>query len=245
MPKPRAILFDLDDTILKSFERPDLAWRHVVAQTLPSLDESSADRLADAIRSYSRAFWADPERHKSWRMRMPEARRTIVAGAFASLAADGGAPPPSGMADDIADGFTAFYEEQVTLVADAYEVLDEIKRRGVRIALITNGATQAQRAKIDRFQLAHRFDHLQIEEEVGFGKPDEQAYRHALEALAVAPHDAWMVGDNLEWEVAAPQRLGIFAIWADLHARGLPPSSPVRPDLTITALSQLLPHLDG
>ncbi|WP_293454912.1 HAD hydrolase-like protein [Phenylobacterium sp.] len=49
-------------------------------------------------------------------------------------------------------------------------------------------------------------------DEHGFGKPEERAYRHALQALDADPSEVWMVGDNLEWEVAAPQRLGIYSI---------------------------------
>jgi FMN phosphatase YigB (HAD superfamily) len=32
-----------------------------------------------------------------------------------------------------------------------------------------------------------------------------------MEVLGVGPHETWMVGDNLEWEIVAPQRLGIYA----------------------------------
>jgi hypothetical protein len=39
-----------------------------------------------------------------------------------------------------------------------------------------------------------------------------------------------MVGDNLEWEVVSPQRLGIHAIWHDGYGVGLPADSPIRPD---------------
>ena len=110
----------------------------------------------------------------------------------------------------------------------------------MRLALITNGASEVQRGKISRFALEHRFEHIQIEGEHGFGKPDEQAYRHALSALALQAHDVWMVGDNLEWEVAAPQRLGIFAIWHDAYEQGLPAGSSIRPDRIISRLPELL-----
>jgi putative hydrolase of the HAD superfamily len=40
--------------------------------------------------------------------------------------------------------------------------------------------------------------------------------------------------------VAAPQRLGILAIWVDNAGQGLPPSSPVRPERIIRSLSELL-----
>jgi putative hydrolase of the HAD superfamily len=49
-----------------------------------------------------------------------------------------------------------------------------------------------------------------------------------------------MVGDNLEWEIAAPQRLGIYAIWHDGYGEGLHPDSPIRPDRIIRRLSELL-----
>jgi putative hydrolase of the HAD superfamily len=111
----------------------------------------------------------------------------------------------------------------------------------VKLALVTNGAAEPQRKKVVRFALEHRFDHIQIEGEHGFGKPEEQAYRHALAALGVEAKDSWMVGDNLEWEVVAPQRLGIFAIWYDGYGIGLPPDSPIRPDRIIRSLPELLP----
>ena len=49
-----------------------------------------------------------------------------------------------------------------------------------------------------------------------------------------------MVGDNLEWEIVAPQRLGIYAIWHDGYGVGLPPDSPIRPDRIVRCLSELL-----
>jgi putative hydrolase of the HAD superfamily len=49
-----------------------------------------------------------------------------------------------------------------------------------------------------------------------------------------------MVGDNLEWEVAAPQRLGIFGVWHDHLGAGLPPGSAVKPDRIIERLPELL-----
>jgi hypothetical protein len=106
---------------------------------------------------------------------------------------------------------------------------------GIKLALITNGAAEPQRAKVVRFALEHRFDHIQIEGEHGFGKPEERAYNHAMEVLGVGPHETWMVGDNLEWEIMAPQRLGIHAIWHDGYGVACPrlpdPPRPHHPSL--------------
>ena len=92
---------------------------------------------------------------------------------------------------------------------------------------VTNGEAQLQRAKIARFGLARRFDHVQIEGEHGLCKPEERGYQRAMQSLGVGPAETWMVGYNLEWEVIAPQRLGIYAVWHD-HRRGLPQGTTAR-----------------
>jgi putative hydrolase of the HAD superfamily len=238
---PRAILFDLDDTILSAYGRPEQAWPVVAATFAAEFGPLTVNELATAIVAVSRAFWADTGHEGYWRMRLAEARRTIVARALAGLAAAGRPVPSADTADRLADRFSAYREEQMCLFPDALLVIDTLRSHGVRLALVTNGAAEPQRGKIVRFDLAHRFDHIQIEGEHGFGKPDERAYRHAMRALDVEPHDTWMVGDNLEWEVVAPQRLGIHAIWHDPVGQGLPPDSPIRPDRIIRRLAELLP----
>jgi putative hydrolase of the HAD superfamily len=153
--------------------------------------------------------------------------------------------PSGSAARRLADRFSAHRDEHMHLFPDAHEVLDTLRRRGVLLGLVTNGAAEDQRAKIERFDLAGRFDHIQIEGEQGFGKPEERAYRHALSRLATDARHTWMVGDNLEWEVAAPQRLGIHAIWFDGPGKGLPAGTAVRPDRIVRALSELLPAEAG
>jgi putative hydrolase of the HAD superfamily len=50
-----------------------------------------------------------------------------------------------------------------------------------------------------------------------------------------------MIGDNLEWEIEVPQRLGIYAIWIDAHGEGLPGGTSIKPDRIIRSLTELLP----
>ena len=170
-----------------------------------------------------------------------EARRLTVKGGFDALAARGHRALPDDLANRLADRFTVYREEEMFVFPGAHEAIDRLKALGVKLALVTNGAADTQRAKVERFELAHRFDHIQIEGEHGFGKPDEQAYLHAMAALGVTAPDTWMIGDNLEWEVEAPQRLGIYAIWMDVHGDGLPEGSTVKPDRIIRSLTELVP----
>jgi putative hydrolase of the HAD superfamily len=237
---PRAILFDLDDTIISAYGRPEAAWVRVAEQFASTLAPLQPSLVAAAITAYAREFWSDPGRHKIGRHRLGETRRRIVAGAFETLCRAGDPAPDSLLADAMADRFTTLREEEMHVFPGAHEALDRLKAMGVRLALVTNGAAETQRAKVLRFALEQRFDHIQIEGEHGFGKPEERAYTHAMAALGVGPHETWMVGDNLEWEVQAPQRLGIYAIWCDVHGTGLPPDSPFRPDRIVRSVAETL-----
>jgi len=237
---PRAILFDLDDTILVAFGPAQSQWQRTIVAFTDRLGLIEATVIAAAIQAASTELWADPARHKYWRHRIGDARRRIVATAFAALAAAGHPVPSEAVGDALADAYNALHDEELSMFPDAHETLDRLKELGIKLALITNGAAEPQRAKVVRFALEQRFDHIQIEGEHGFGKPEERAYKHAMEKLGVGPHETWMVGDNLEWEVVSPQRLGIHAIWHDGYGVGLPPDSPIRPDRIIRRLSELL-----
>jgi FMN phosphatase YigB (HAD superfamily) len=50
-----------------------------------------------------------------------------------------------------------------------------------------------------------------------------------------------MVGDNLDWDVAGAQAVGIYGIWLDKDGLGLPPDATAKPDRIIRSLPELLP----
>ena len=61
----------------------------------------------------------------------------------------------------------------------------------------------------------------------------------AMAALGSEPADTWCVGDNLEWEVAAPQRLGIYSVGVDPTGVGPPVGSSVTPDRIVASIAEL------
>ena len=240
---PRAMLIDMDDTILSAYGRPDIAWNKVATEFAEEFGTISSRQVATAIIDYARQFWATAG--AEWRLKLEEARLVVVQGGFAALAANGHEPLPRDLAMRLAERFHAYREEEMFVFPGAHDAIDALRAHGVKLALVTNGAAGPQRAKVERFALTHRFDHIQIEGEHGFGKPEERAYLHAMQALGVTAAETWMIGDNLEWEVEAPQRLGIHAIWIDVHGDGLPADSSIRPDRIIRSLTELLPAGGG
>jgi len=232
---PRAILFDMDDTLILSFEGSlrDV-WRRTLDEFHADLDPSRLDAIADALYAAALEFWSDSARHKPARLDLDRTRREISGIGLRRAGINNDA-----LAHRIGDALAALRDREISLFPHAHETLDALRAAGVRLALVTNGASQPQWEKIRRFDFQHRFDHIQVEGDVGFGKPETEAYLHALQAVGADAQSAWMVGDNLEWEVAAPQRLGIHSIWHDHTGNGLPENPPARPDRIIRGLAEL------
>ena len=231
---PRAFLLDLDDTILDDSTRVHESWREACATHAARFAPLDAAVVVDAIRKKSKWFWDDPDRHREGRLQLDAARREVVRLALRELGIE-----DADLADGIGDAYSYHRDIGMAPLPDAIETVRWLRASGRRLALITNGAAVAQRRKITRFDIADLFDAIFVEGELGFGKPDERVYRRALSALEVKPADAWMVGDNLEWDVAAPQKLGMTGVWIDARGRGIPEQSAVKPDYIVRSLADL------
>ena len=231
---PRAILLDLDDTILDDSGGVMASWRDACLAHCSSMNGLGADTVFEAIDRTREWYWSDPERHRAGRLELAWARGEVVRLALAALGVE-----DEELARRIGDTYHALRDEAIKPFDDAVPTVRWLRAQGCRLALLTNGGSQGQRVKIDRFDLAPLFDAILIEGEVGFGKPDPRIYTKALAALDASPTEAWMVGDNLEWDVAGPQREGIAGIWIDARGRGVPASHAVRPHRIIGRLADL------
>jgi putative hydrolase of the HAD superfamily len=147
--------------------------------------------------------------------------------------------------ESLATALTAAYarhrDVRLSLLPGALDTVRRFKAAGCALALVTNGSRRTQRMKIERFGLEPIFDAIFVEGELGFGKPDPRVYELALSRLGCSPAETWMVGDHLEWDVAAPQQLGIYGVWVDAQSKGVPRDSPIRPDLTVRSIVELQP----
>jgi putative hydrolase of the HAD superfamily len=206
------LLLDLDDTILDYSAGVDESWRAACAAVAGEAGVDQQALVAEVART-RRWFWDDPERHRRERVDMLGAWTKIAARALERL----GAPAPA-VAARLAEAFAGERWAVMRLFPGALDTLVALRAAGLPLGLVTNGDRGQQRRKIERFDLARFFDVMVIEGEFGTGKP----------------------GDHLEWDVAAPMRLGLAGIWVDAAGAGVPAGSAVKPDRTLRALSELL-----
>jgi HAD superfamily hydrolase (TIGR01549 family) len=227
------LLFDLDDTLLRFSAGQPNFWRLALEQHLPAGSQQHTRQLA-RLEALSHEYWSDSARAFWGRQNMQHARRAIARGAL----------EPEGIARElcerIADEMTEGKEAQVRPFEGALEVLQQLRERGHRLGLLTNGSASFQRRKLQRFALEPLFELILIEGELGYGKPDARVFRAALEHFAVAPSEAWMIGDNLEADIAGAQQLGLLGVWHDALGHGLPERPVAVPRRVIRQLSELL-----
>jgi putative hydrolase of the HAD superfamily len=229
------MLVDLDDTIIAFEAVAEPVWESLCERYARRAGKCDSVSLLNAIREVRKWYWADVGRHKRGRHNLEQARREIVRVAFRTLELDDVV-----LADEMADTYSLERDAAIHLFPRAEETLRHLVDHGVRLALVTNGGAEQQRKKITRFGLERFFRTVLIEGELGYGKPDQAVYLRALDDLGLAAGDVWAIGDNLEWDVAAPQQLGIYAIWHDYRGQGLSPDSPVAPDRIVSSISELM-----
>jgi putative hydrolase of the HAD superfamily len=227
------LFFDMDDTLVAYDAVSELSWQQACADYLPAEDGTRVEAAIQVIRKRSQVYWSDEERSRFGRQNMLAARREIVCEAFAELGL------PLKDAPAVADRFSRVRIDNMYLLPNTHETLARFRAQGFKMALVTNGDPPGQRAKIARFGLEPYFDLILIEGELGFGKPDPRVFRLALERLGSNPEQALMVGDNLRWDIAGAQAVGVRAVWYNWKHIDLPAKEGVVPFATITDLAQL------
>lgn len=82
-----------------------------------------------------------------------------------------------------------------------------------KLGLLTNGAPDLQRTKINGSGLEAYFDEIIVSGEIGFGKPDIRIFKHILHTLDTTPEFSVMIGDSLKSDIKPALELGMKAVW--------------------------------
>jgi putative hydrolase of the HAD superfamily len=117
-------------------------------------------------------------------------------------------------------------------------VLRELQSR-YRLAVVTNGAPDLQREKLERVGLVPYFAIITISGEVGIGKPDPRIFAHTLARLGVPPTQAVMVGNDLTRDIRGAQKAGITGIWVNRTGAAYV-AGDTTPDTEIMSLLELV-----
>jgi len=114
-----------------------------------------------------------------------------------------------------------------TMFDDAFETLDWLRDRGVRLGCVTNRVFGGPRfdEELRELGLDKYFECVAVSCDIGYMKPHPRIFEHAFEQMGIDPSETAMVGDSLRADVEAAQALGMTSIWRRVRKED-PPHEP-------------------
>lgn len=171
----RAVVFDLDDTLVVStvdyakFKR--LVIDRIVEDGEPRGDYDPGELIVTIIARYEAAL-------RSRGFPETEVRRRV-----AEL-------------DRIMDAVELEKVSETTGVAGALEVLSMLKSRGIKVGILTRGCELYAKAALERTGLAQLVAEVECRNSKTKPKPDPESYLKLTRALGVRPEETVFVGDH-------------------------------------------------
>lgn len=106
------------------------------------------------------------------------------------------------------------HKPDIHLYPGVAEMIGELKVRGIKVGIITDGRPEGQRNKLKALGLD--VDDVIVTDELGgiqFRKPCDIAFKIMLTRWRMNPADVVYVGDNPAKDFQAPQQLGMRNVW--------------------------------
>ncbi|MBK8021606.1 MAG: HAD family hydrolase [Chloroflexi bacterium] len=242
----RAILFDLDDTLI-DWSGFDSDWARLEREYLSGVVRYFATRghVIEDLDAYARGY--RDRVMNAWTMARTTHRAPHIGHLIMETALDFGVP-----ADvcDMADALKAYNWGVVpgtVVFPDVVPALTTILAQGIKVGIVTN-APQPMSLRDAELTAHGLFDYFPIcrisAADFGMLKPHPDIFKAALDLVGAAPDEAVFVGDDLDADIVGAKRVGIRAVLriTPRTADGL--RTDVVPDARIHNLSELLALLD-
>ncbi|QIG40250.1 HAD family hydrolase [Microbacterium sp. 4R-513] len=227
----RGVCFDLDGTLLRDDKMGQVV-TDVAAEVAARHPELDAAEVSAANLEAWRLYW--PELAEQWftgEVDEDAVAREVWRRTLAGFDVD-----DRETVDHALALHTAGEQASFELYPESREVLAALRERGIRIAIITNGPTGLQRAKVDAVGLGDLVDAVIVSGEHGVEKPEAEIFEIALGMLGLGADEALHIGDNQVADVEGARRAGLRAVWINR----VEAVQDCEPDAVVTELRGLL-----
>ena len=182
MQRSKVVVFDLDDTLYKEIDFLKSAYRHIASliSNTKALEEEMYQLMLEAYLNRENAFETVVQ---EYRLRLFSVEWML--------------------------GVYRNHKPKIALDDDTKNTLDELKKNGVILGIVTDGRLVQQQNKIDSLGLSKYMDVNDIivnEEEKRF-KPDQRSFLYFMNEYGDAC-DYWFIGDNTNKDFLAPNSHG-------------------------------------
>lgn len=209
-----AVLFDLDGTLIDTNEVIIASYTHAYQQILPELD-TDRSRIIDEI---GPPLWD-------------------IFGRYA---------PDSKTVDRLVHAYHDYYKKHEATMHRLYpnviETLKALKKRNIKIGIVTTKRKSAAQPSIDHYGLNDYFDVVIGYDDVTHPKPHKEPVEKAL--IALNHHSqALMVGDN-QSDILSGQAAGVLTAGVAWSIKGRAHLEAVNPDYILTSMEDCLTIVD-
>ena len=235
--RPDAIFFDVGDTLIRAHP----SWAGVYRQGLLEVGIDVPEK--DLERALLEETQADP-----WWLSEEPFEATEENSYARIVEFDSAVLRRVGLTDLNDDAFRriedAFARQSAWYVfPDVMPALDALRACGFRMGVISNFVWGGPEL-IHALDLAQHFDSLTVSARVGFQKPHQGIFQHALDSLGAAPERAWHIGDSYKADVVGARRLGITPVLIDRNETDLARVRDTHEDPDLPVVSDLYGLLD-
>ncbi|HDR7438037.1 TPA: HAD-IA family hydrolase, partial [Bacillus anthracis] len=191
----KAVLFDLDDTLLDRDKAVDKLFLFVLEKCYEDVNDVVKNNMLRKFKEYDKRAYGIAN------------KTTVLESLFDEF------PPKYRLPqDNIQDFWNNNFPKCFSINQNTINFLNSIKMH-IKVGIITNGSTQRQKAKIFNTNLNRYFETIIISEEAGCSKPDKRIFELALNELNMEPEDVLFVGDDLEKDIGGCQNANIKGVW--------------------------------
>jgi 2-haloacid dehalogenase len=224
----KAIIFDLDNTLLNYSASVDICMRKAVHDHgLASQESFSWNSFWPVFDQHNTYYWND-------RITSGNSIHRILELSFRDSLDQLGldASGAQELSELYWNGFcrTCDFEEH------AQNLLERLHGTH-RLAIISNGVGEAQRRRLAAGQVEHYFESLVFSDEVKCWKPDSRIFEEALKQLRISSEEALFVGDSIQDDYTGARNAGIDFCY--YNRDGVVLDSSVRPKYAVRSLKEL------
>ncbi len=105
------------------------------------------------------------------------------------------------------------FKESCVAFPHLISMLEGMKRKSIRLGMITNGRDPFQMDNIDALGIRAYFDVILVSESEGIKKPNPEIFKRAMDKLKVKPDQCLFLGDHPINDVDASKKAGMTTVW--------------------------------
>ncbi|WP_311082115.1 HAD family hydrolase [Paenibacillus polymyxa] len=220
-----AIIFDLDNTLIHRKQAFAAYTEHFIERFIVAEEPAMRTAVVEQIRLADQDGYRDKKE------------------LYTELHTDLELKNPDTSVQEMLGFWYGEFHKFTVLMDGAKEVLSELRSRGLKLGIITNGSLRTQQAKIDRVMLRDYVDSIIVSGGVNIQKPNPRIFELALNELDIVdPGHACYVGDHPTNDIRGAQSAGLHTIWLEGFMTWQ--ETGIVPDYQIGSLREITGWLD-